>query len=372
MGHFNSLPQDAVFWGEGSLQKSLGKFAEFGIARPIIFSITFLEEMQKLHILPHLKDCVGIVTDLPAHAPDTGIRKALAECKRLGAGSIIAHGGGSVLDAAKAVSFMHFEETGRYLPVAALPTTLSGSEYAHYFGITETDGPQLFKRSYAVRDTTAKVVALDPVLLHDTPRQLLLSSAVKGIDHAIEGMRKTAVNHPHAIMAADGVHRFFSVLERWPKDLDTPQALDLDLVSADDLTQLQLAAWHCYFSPASVIYGLSHRIGHILGGTFELPHSLTSCITLAPVIRACNAIYEGRLGRFVDEKDQDNAANILADRIENLVLSLGLPNKIGGLGLDKSKLGEVSVLLKTNYPSEVGDLGDDAEDKLDSLLNSLW
>jgi len=253
-----------------------------------------------------------------------------------------------------------------------LPTTLSGSEYAHYFGITETDGPQLFKRSYAVRDTTAKIVALDPVLLHDTPRQLLLSSAIKGIDHAIEGMRKTVINHPHAIMAADGVDRFFSVLERWPKDLYTPQALDQNIISADDLTQLQLAAWHCYFSPASVIYGLSHRIGHILGGTFELPHSLTSCITLAPVIRSCHAIYEGRLGIFVNEKHQGNAANMLADRIENLVLSLDLPNKIGAFGLDKSKLGEVSALLKANYPDEIGDLGDDAEDKLDLLLNTLW
>ncbi len=372
MGHFNSLPQDAVIWGEGSLQSSLKQFADFGIVRPIIFSITFLEKMQKVHILPHLKDCVGIVNNLPAHAPDTGIRNALAECKRLGAGSIIAHGGGSVLDAAKAVSHMHFEETGRYLAVGALPTTLSGSEYAHYFGITETDGAQLFKRSYAVRGTTAKIVALDPVLLHDTPRQLLLSSALKGIDHAIEGMRKTAVSHPHAIMAADGVDRFFSVLERWPAHLDTVQALDKGLVSADDLTQLQIAAWHCYFSPASVIYGLSHRIGHILGGTFELPHSLTSCITLAPVVRACQAIYEGRLGIFVDEGDQENAADILADRIENLVLSLGLPNTIGSFGLDKSKLGEVSELLKANYPNEVDDLGDDAEDKLDLLLNNLW
>lgn len=107
------------------------------------------------------------------------------------------------------------------------------------------------------------------------------------MDHAVEGMRKVTKEHPHAIMAASGLERFLKVLQKWPPAMATREALDKALVTPDDLLQLQLAAWQCYFSPASVIYGLSHRIGHILGGTFGLPHSATSCITLAPVIRAC-------------------------------------------------------------------------------------
>ena len=79
------------------------------------------------------------------------------------------------------------------------------------------------------------------------------------------------------------------------KKQETRQALEAGLVSGDDLLQLQLGAWQCYFSPASVIYGLSHRIGHILGGSFGLPHSVTSCITLAPVIPACAAFYGDKL-----------------------------------------------------------------------------
>jgi hypothetical protein len=43
--------------------------------------------------------------------------------------------------------------------LAALPTTLSGSEFSHYFGITETGGPQTFKRSYAVHETVPRTVA---------------------------------------------------------------------------------------------------------------------------------------------------------------------------------------------------------------------
>jgi alcohol dehydrogenase class IV len=194
------------------------------------------------------------------------------------------------------------------------------------------------------------------------------------MDHAVEGMRKVERDHPHAIMAASGVARFFSVLEKWPREteMETRAAVASGQVSMDDLLQLQLAAWQCYFAPASVIYGLSHRIGHILGGTFGLPHSATSCITLAPVIRACAGFYGAKLTGLCGDDREVGAASRLADRIANTVSALGLPERIGAFGLDRASLAEVSRLLRANYPDEVADLGQDAVVKLDSLLESLW
>jgi maleylacetate reductase len=192
----------------------------------------------------------------------------------------------------------------------------------------------------------------------------------------VEGMRKVTKEHPHAIMAASGLERFLKVLHKWPQAIPTREALDKGLVTPDDLMQLQLAAWQCYFSPASVLYGLSHRIGHILGGTFGLPHSATSCITLAPVIRACADFYGDKLGIFIANnagasRDVDAAAQ-LADSISQVVRSLGLPDRIGAFDLDRTKLPEVARLLKKNYPNEVADLGSNASVKLDALLESLW
>ena len=85
------------------------------------------------------------------------------------------------------------------------------------------------------------------------------------------GMRRVGADHPHAIMAAKGVERFFAVLRKWPKEIETRQAIEIGSITMEDLLQLQLASWQSYFYPASVIYGLSHRIGHILGGSFGLP-----------------------------------------------------------------------------------------------------
>ncbi|MBZ9780335.1 iron-containing alcohol dehydrogenase [Pseudomonas sp. REP124] len=371
MNQLTCLPQDAVLWGSNILADAVSRFGDYGIERPITFTVAPLNHLNETSLQPHIRQGVGVFTELPAHVPDVAVQLGLEACLRLGAKSIIALGGGSVLDAAKAVSYLHFQQTGRFLPIAALPTTLSGSEFSHYFGITETGGKVKFKRSYAIRETTPKVVVIDPILLLDTPRSLLLSSAIKGMDHAVEGMRKVRVDHPHAIMSASGLQRFFTVLERWPQALETRRAIDHGLVTSHDLLQLQLAAWQCYFSPASVIYGLSHRIGHILGGTFGLPHSMTSCITLAPVIRACAEFYGNKLD-ILSPATNGSAAEQLAERIDNLVVSLGLPNRIGSFDIDKSQLGKIAQLLKANYPNEVDDLGANASMKLELLLERLW
>lgn len=372
MNQYNCLPQDGVFWGEHILQSMVARLGDYGIGHAITFTVEPLAKLNQAYVQPNVKQGVGTFMDLPAHVPDIAVQKGLDACLRAGAGSIIALGGGSVLDAAKAVSHFHHEETGRFLPIAALPTTLSGSEFSHYFGITETDGAQKFKRSYSVRETTPKVVVIDPVLVLDTPRALLLPSAIKGMDHAVEGMRKVTKEHPHAIMAASGVARFLSVLEKWPKAMQTREAIHKGLVATNDLLQLQLAAWQCYFSPASVIYGLSHRIGHILGGTYGLPHSATSCITLAPVIRACANCYGDKLEVFSAPPGEKDVAAQLAGRISGVVKALGLPDRISAFDLDKARLPEVATLLKKNYPNEVADLGTGATAKLDALLEGLW
>lgn len=372
MNELNCLPQDAVLWGHDILPTATARLEAHGLRHPLTFTVEPLRDFHAHHVAPCLKRSAGTFTDLPPHAPDTGVRRALDACLRAEADSILALGGGSVLDAAKAVSHLHQQETGRYLPIAAYPTTLSGSEFSHYFGVTETGGAQPFKRSYAVRETVPKVVVIDPRLLLNTPRELLLSSAIKGIDHAVEGMRRVAVDHPHAILAAAGVERFFAVLEKWPAAADTAQALRSGEVTADDLLQLQLAAWQCYFFPASVIYGLSHRIGHILGGTFGLPHSLTSCITLAPVLQACGASYGDKLNIFWRGETAADAASSLSDRIASVVKRLGLPNRLRDVDFDRAKLAQVGTLLRQNYAAEVADLGDDADAMLHTFLERLW
>jgi alcohol dehydrogenase class IV len=372
MEKLDFLPQESVIWGRRVLPAAIAEFGKYGIERPIVFSVEPLDHLRKTYLNSSVVGSVGTFLDFPPHVPEAAVRRALDACVGAGARSIIALGGGSVIDAAKAVSHFHQAEAGGYLPIAALPTTLSGSEFSHYFGVTETASGTKFKRSYAVRHTTPKVVVLDPDLVRGTPRALLLSSAIKGIDHAVEGMRQVSVEHPHALIASRGARRFLDVLRKWPAGLETEAALLASLVKPEDLLELQLAAWQSYFFPASVIYGLSHRIGHVLGGTFGLPHSMTSCVTLAPVIEACGAFYGGKLVPFARQGPPGTAALDLATEIAATVKRLELPSRLREFDFQHGELAAVAELLCENYPKEVADLGGDSAAKLRALLERLW
>lgn len=372
MQQLDFLPSEKVIWGRDVLAGAMASLKHYGIDRPILFTVEPLAELASVLAKELGAEKVGDYLDFPPHVPEEAVNRALQACETAGAKSIIALGGGSVLDAAKAVSHFHQQRHGRELPIVALPTTLSGSEFSHYFGVTETAGGARFKRSYAVRVTSPRIVVLDPELIRRTPRALLLSSAIKGVDHAVEGMRLVDVDHPHALLAASGVSRFLAVLERWPAEIEIQQALQTGSVSLDDLLQLQLAAWQCYFFPASVIYGLSHRIGHILGGTFGVPHSVTSCITLAPVIAACAPFYGDKLMVFNDAGSGGAAAAALSANIAKTVGVLGLPSTLREVSFNRSHLSQVAELLVENYPREVDDLGENSRGKLTTLLESLW
>ena len=136
MNQLKCLPQEEIVWGHNILEDVAASLGDRGIRRPITFTVGFLESLHRDVLLPGICDSVGSFIDLPPHVPDFAVRDGLQACLTRDAQSIVALGGGSVLDAAKAVSYAHFKQTGRYLPIAAFPTTLSGSEFSHYFGVT--------------------------------------------------------------------------------------------------------------------------------------------------------------------------------------------------------------------------------------------
>lgn len=88
----------------------------------------------------------GVFSSIGQHSPLEGIRKALEEVERTGATVIVGFGGGSVIDAAKAVSYLHQEKHGRYLPQLALPTTLSAAELTVNAGYTNEMGEKVAVR----------------------------------------------------------------------------------------------------------------------------------------------------------------------------------------------------------------------------------
>ena len=228
-----------------------------------------------------------------------------------------------VVNADHTVTAPAFE--GPDLPVVIAPTTLSGGEFNALSG--STDKVTNVKQGYAHPRMTARAVILDPALTVHTPEWIWLSTGVRSFDHAFETLGSLDSNDFYDGMAMNAVRLLSQGLPRVKAnsgDLDARQ-------------MCQMGAWCSMMSIVSGLpMGISHAVGHALGGSFDVPHGYTSCV-MAPFAleynRSANAerqklisIAFGQPGRLAHE---------LADEA---IRGLGMPRSLTAVGLKETDL----------------------------------
>ena len=279
----------------------------------------------------------GTFAGIGQHTPGGAVEQAAVGAELAATDLLVSVGGGSVIDGTKAVA----RELG-YPQQVAIPTTLSGAEWANRAGVTDERSGR--KRGFADPKTVPRVVVLDPEATVFTPEKLWLSTGIRALDHAVEGFLFGG-DHPITdVTGLEGVRRlmeYLPVSRREPEDLGTR-------------LELQLAAWLSYFGPANTPMGLSHELGRRIGASYEVPHGITSCVILAPSLK------------FVRERMQDYRWNMLTqalggeppERVSSLVKELGLPGRLSEVGVPEEDLediageygeGEALAILKAAY-----------------------
>lgn len=181
---------------------------------------------------------------------------------------IISVGGGSTTGLAKAVALT----TG--VPVIAVPTTYAGSEATNVWGMTEDR-----TKTTGVDDRVLPVaVVYDADLSKSLPVGLSVASGLNGLAHCIDSLWAPRADPINQAMALEGA-----------------RALNLALrgivADPEDLEAREQALYGCYLAAvafASAGSGLHHKICHVLGGTFDLPHAQTHA-TVLPYVLALNA-----------------------------------------------------------------------------------
>ena len=210
----------------------------------------------------------GTFAGIGQHTPGGSVEKAAVEAERAAANLLVSVGGGSVIDGTKAVA------RGLGYPAqVAVPTTLSGAEWADRAGVTDESAGR--KRGFVDPKTVPQVVVLDPESTVFTSEKLWLSTGIRALDHAIEGFLYGGDHPVTDVTGLEGVRR---LMEYLPLSKREPEDLDMRL-------ELQLASWLSYFGPANMPMGLSHGLGRRIGASYDVPHGITSCITLAPSLR---------------------------------------------------------------------------------------
>jgi alcohol dehydrogenase class IV len=122
-------------------------------------------------------------SEIGEHAPVAGIRSGIKAFKDAGADIIVSVGGGSPVDASKAIIYMLQEETGGpYARQIAIPTTLSAAEYTIGAGFTNDNG---VKTAVSSQELAPAGIILDAELTLSTPERLWLSTGMRALDHAV-------------------------------------------------------------------------------------------------------------------------------------------------------------------------------------------
>ena len=173
---------------------------------------------------------------------------------------MLAIGGGSTVGAAKAVAM-----TAR-LPIVAVPTTYAGSEITPIWGLTEEG----HKKTGVDPVVLPRVVIYDPTLTATLPPDLAAASGFNALAHAVEAMWAPGRNPVSTAVAAEAVERLASGLR------------------TGDPAELLCGAWLGSSAFAVAGSGLHHKLCHVLGGTFGLPHARTHAVVL-PHVLAFNA-----------------------------------------------------------------------------------
>jgi len=288
-----------VRWG---LDELGGVLAELGAARPFLIAS------------PRWDPPVEVAAEW-REVPSDRIADAVDSAG--GSDSVLAVGGGSAIDLAKAVS----AETG--LPLVSVPTTYSGAEWTPTFGIRDR-GRRMQGGGSGAR---LAGIVYDPELTLGLPQPETVGTAMNALDHTAEALYVKGRNEEGDREALAGA----SLIAEWlPRVVEAPD--DLEARRA-----LLEGAMHAGAALAAAGLGLAHAMAQALGGRFGLPHGAMNAITLPPALRFNEPVAGAEIARFGDALGTDDPIV----RVQELAM-LGGYKRLRDQGVPENGLAEVA------------------------------
>jgi maleylacetate reductase len=336
--------QDQVVYGRPAAEVLRELAASYGGRRLLITTTASLAGGLAAQMAAALGDlCVGVFSGVSAHSPREGVVAGAAEARRLDADLLVALGGGSAIDATKVMQLCLWagltkaEELDPYragrggdreriaavapgVRMVGVPTTLSAAEFTAFAGVTDTG--KHAKEGYGHPSLAPRAVVLDPAMTLSTPPQLWFSTGLKAVDHAVEQLCNPQRAPFADALAEDGLRRLARGLAASKAD---PADLDARL-------ECQFGMWLAISGAgAGRGMGASHAIGHTLGGSYNVPHGITSCVMLSAVLKWNEGVAAERQALVSDLMGAKGVP--ASEAVKRLASGLGLPTDLASVGI---------------------------------------
>lgn len=353
MNIFNfSVPQDITV-GKGSLAKLPEIAKKLGGSHAFIISGPHLAKMGLVEKAADYLKTVDIKTDafteIEANPSVATVEKATEKFKESGADFIVAFGGGSPMDVAKAVgvvakyggSITEYEGAhkvpGPIIPLIAIPTTAgTGSEVTAFSVIT--DHSRDYKLTVFSYELLPAYAILDAELITTAPASVAAACGIDAFIHAEEAYISTAASPFSDAMAEKAMALIGKNIRRFVanrRDMEAAEAMMVGSLFAG-----------IAFSFARL--GNVHAMSHPVSAFFDVPHGVANAVLL-PVVAEYNALADH--GRYltiyndispVPAYTDDFEPMMLVDAIHSLCADIGIPENLTIAINQASKTGEVT------------------------------
>lgn len=290
------------------------------------------------------------------HVPLELARRARAAAAQAGVQVVVSVGGGSTTGLAKAVAM---EQDVR---VVAVPTTYAGSEATDVWGLTD-EGRKTTGSDVRVLPA---VVVYDAELTTTLPVDLTVASGLNALAHCVDSLWAPRADPINLAMALEGARALARGLPAVVED-------------SQDLAGREDCLYGAYLSAvafASAGSGMHHKICHVLGGAYDLPHAPTHAVVL-PYVLAHNAPavpgLAGRLAQALGATGQaveQDPARAAVEALDALRARLDAPRSLGDVGLAEQDLPEATRLCLEKIPDD--NPVPVTEDSLGALLRAAW
>src|SRR6266702_7914918 len=213
----------------------------------------------------------------------------------------------------------------------AVPSTLNGGEYNA--AALVTDERHKLKQIFVHPEMMPISIILDPCLTRHTPSNLWMGSGTRAMDHGIEALCSPAGTPLADEVVLAGIR---TLREGMLRTLENPEDIEARRLS-------QYGSWLSAFGlQARIPMGASHGIGHVLGGTFDVPHYYCTPVIMPSLLRYNASFTEEAQKRLAIALGAPGEA--AGDAFARFTSKLGLPSRLSDVGITEDKFDQISKI----------------------------
>lgn len=334
-----------VLFGEGmAAEHLLAEVNRLG-ARSVML-IADLPQQQRARGLADRVPRAVVYDRVRPHVPTETADDARTTARAHEIDLLVSVGGGSATGLAKAVALT------QGIPIVAIPTTYAGSEATDVWGITESS-----RKTTGVDDRVLPVsVIYDVELTYTLPVDLSVASGLNALAHCIDSMWAPRTDPINQAIATEGIRALTAGLPAVKEDPHHQGGREQTLYGA----YLSAVAF------ASAGSGMHHKICHVLGGAYDLPHAQTHAVVLPYVLAYLAPAAPAALDRIASALGSQDAVSGLTALRDRLDAPCALKNH----GFEESAIEEAAQLILPVIPESTP--RPVTVDDLTQLLRDAW